>query len=282
MSHAPFSLLLPVYRNDDATHFWQALLSSTVEQNLGPQQVVIVQDGPVGDDIAAMITRARTELPMAVDVVVNERNLGLAEALNRGLEACRFDVVARMDADDISLPRRFSRQWLLIEKGYDLVGTGMIEFDDDHTVTGARRVPPVGAERIRAHARTHNPVNHPTMMYRKSAVLGVGGYEPFGSMEDYWLVVRMLQRGARLENIADPLVAYRVGGVYERRGGVEQAKTELALQRKLLEIGFISRFEYVRNVVMKGVYRLLPPGVKRVLFTRFIGGGLRGDRSGRN
>lgn len=279
MSFAPFSLLIPVYHGDTAEGFERAVLSSTAEQHLQPQEVVIVQDGPVSAAIRAAIERVRHRVPGRVEVVELAENRGLATALNEGLTRCSHDIVARIDADDVSLPRRFSRQWILMEQGFDLVGTGMVEFRGDPAQTGRERIPPHGAQRIRQHARTHNPVNHPTMMYRKQTILDVGGYEPFGSMEDYWLVVRLLQADARVENIPDPLVAYNVSGAFARRGGVAVAKTELELQRRLREMQFITTAEYVRNVVMKGVYRLIPAPVKRVLFHRFIARGLPSDRS---
>jgi hypothetical protein len=138
----------------------------------------------------------------------------------------------------------------------------------------------VGAQRIRDHARTHNPFNHPTMMYRVEALDRVGRYQAFGKMEDYWLGIRIIDSGARVENIAEPLLAYRVGaGAFARRGGWSEARTEWRLQRELLRMGFVTPAQYVRNVVMKGVYRLLPAGVKRVLFRGLIGGGLPGDRA---
>ena len=280
MKSAPFSLLLPVYREDSPEFFKRALMSSTVEQTLQPEQVVIVRDGEVPDKLQSAIDRAHKDVPMPVHVVELQHNVGLAHALNAGLEACEHDVVARIDADDVSLPERFELQWAVLGTGLDLVGTGMVEFQDDTSELGKTRVPPVGAKRIREHARTHNPFNHPTMMYRKAALAKIGNYEPFGSMEDYWLGIRLIDSGAKVENIPRPLVAYRVGaGAFNRRGGVKQAKTEIALQRKMLEMGFITRTQYVRNVAMKGLYRLLPADVKRVLFHRFVGRGLRGDRS---
>lgn len=280
---APFSLLLPVYRADSAQFFERALLSSTTEQTLQPQQVVIVRDGPVSDELQAALQRVKRELPIPVTLVELETNVGLAIALNRGLAACEHEVIARIDADDISLPERFERQWQLMLEGYDLVGTGMVEFERDLSTLGKLRVPPVGFERIRQHAKTHNPFNHPTMMYRRRTLAGIGDYQPFGSMEDYWLGIRLIDGGAKVANLSDPLVAYRVGsGAFVRRGGVRQAKTELVLQRQLLRMGFITRFEYVRNVVVKGTYRVLPSGIKRQLFHRFIGGGLRGDRKQRD
>lgn len=274
-----FSLLLPVYAGDTAEHVRLAFDSSVGGQALPPAEVIIVQDGPVGDPLTAELDRLVAESSVPVEVVRLTRNVGLTEALNAGLAACRYPVIARMDADDVSVADRFERQWELIAAGADLVGTGMVEFERDPDVLGARRVPPVGSDRIRDHARTHNPFNHPTMMYRRAAIEAIGGYEPFGKMEDYWLGIRMIASGARTENIADPLLKYRVGsGAFERRGGLEEARTEWRLQRAMLRIGFITRGQYVRNVVVKGAYRLMPAGVKRVLFRRFIGGGLPGDK----
>lgn len=276
---ADFSLLLPTYARDDPAFLRLAFESSVDRQTLRPAEAVIVQDGPVPDALAEELARIERESPIPVRVVRLPENLGLTEALNAGLAACSHPVVARMDADDVSVPERFERQWALVSEGYDLVGTGMAEFEVDHSATVSERIPPTGPARIRDHARTHNPFNHPTMMYRLAALDKVGGYEPFGKMEDYWLGVRLIASGARVENIAEPLVLYRVGaGAFARRGGWVEARTEWRLQRAMLGMGFITRAEYVRNVVMKGAYRLMPASVKRVLFRRFVGGGLPGDQ----
>ena len=281
MVNAPhFSLLLPVYAGDTADFLRLAFTSSVDDQRLRPSEAVIVQDGPVPQALADELARIEQNSPIPVTLVLLERNSGLTVALNAGLDACAYPVVARMDADDVSTPDRFQRQLALIEQGYDLVGTGMQEFDTDPNDPGALRVPPVGPERIRAHARTHNPFNHPTMVYRVAALEAVGRYEPFGKMEDYWLGVRLLASGAKTENIAEPLVRYRVGaGAFARRGGFREARTEWALQRELLRMGFITRSQYLRNVVVKGAYRLMPAALKRVLFRRFVGAGLPGDKA---
>lgn len=279
--HAPeFSLLLPVYAGDDADALRLAFSSSVDQQTLRPAEAVIVQDGPVSDTLERELARLEAESPIPVRLVRLPDNRGLTEALNAGLDAARYPVVARMDADDVSVPERFEKQWALLSQGYDLVGTGMVEFEIDTEQPISERVPPTGAARIRDHARTHNPFNHPTMMYRVAALDVVGRYQPFGKMEDYWLGVRLIASGARVENIAEPLVKYRVGaGAFARRGGWQEAKTEWALQREMLRIGFISRGQYARNVVVKGAYRLMPASLKRVLFRKFVGSGLPGDRA---
>lgn len=274
-----FSLLLPVYAGDNAEFLRLAFASSVEEQSLRPAEAVIVQDGPVPEALELELARIEAESPIPVTRVVLPQNRGLTEALNRGLDACAYPVVARMDADDVSAPERFDRQWALLAQGYDLVGTGMAEFESDPAIIAAVRTPPVGAARIRDHARTHNPFNHPTMMYRVAALDRVGRYQPFGKMEDYWLGIRLIDSGARVENIAEPLLHYRVGaGAFARRGGWAEARTEWRLQGELRRMGFITRGQYLRNVVMKGAYRLMPAGLKRVLFRGLVSGGLPGDR----
>jgi hypothetical protein len=274
-----FTLLLPVYAKDRPDFLRLAFESSVQQQTLKPVEAVIVQDGPVPDALAAALRDLVDESPIPARVVALPENRGLTEALNAGLAACRTEIVARMDADDVSIPERFERQWALMGQGYDLVGTGMAEFEEDPDSPVSFRVPPVGAERIRAHARTHNPFNHPTMMYRKSEVERVGGYQPFGKMEDYWLGVRLIAGGAKVENLAEPLVRYRVGsGAFARRGGWTEARTEWRLQGELRRIGFVTTGQYLRNVVVKGAYRLMPAWAKKVLFRRFVAGGLPADR----
>lgn len=276
---AGFSLLLPVYAGDSPEFLRLAFVSSVQEQELCPAEVVIVRDGPVSAALAAELISLREESPVPVQIVELAVNQGLTAALNAGLAACSYPVIARMDADDVSEPARFKKQWELLQQGYDLVGSGMVEFADDPAVTGTVRVPPVGDTRIREHARTHNPFNHPTMLYRREALARVGDYKEFGRMEDYWLGIRLLRSGARCANIPEPLVRYRVGaGAFVRRGGLREARTEWRLQREMLRIGFISVPQYVRNVVFKGAYRLLPAGVKQFLYARILGKGLPGDR----
>lgn len=268
-----FALLMPVYRGDDAAHFTKAFTSSVAEQSLKPAEVVLVQDGPVGRELAAAIDRAVETSPVPVTRHVIERNVGLARALAIGLDLTEHEIVARMDADDISLPERFATQYPLVEGGADLVGTGMFEFLDDGGAIVGRRTPRTGHDEIARYARFHDPFSHPTVMYRKSAVDRAGGYQPLGLMEDYWLFARMIDTGASVANIPDPLVMYRVGaGAYARRGGRAQWHSELELQRALRRIRFTSRWEYVRNVTVRGVYRFVPERVRKVAYRRLIAG----------
>ena len=124
-------------------------------------------------------------------------------ALDQGLAASWFDVIARMDADDVAMPHRFEVELPLIADA-DIVGAGLYEFVEDTNDIVGQRVPPTDPAQIRRYARMHDPFNHPTVVYRRAAVQAAGGYVPVGLMEDYWLFARMLASGARAENIAEP------------------------------------------------------------------------------
>jgi glycosyltransferase involved in cell wall biosynthesis len=218
----------------------------------------------VSDELSSCLDEVCAHSSLVVRRVRLPENRGLAAALEAGLHACTHDVVARMDADDVSLPQRFALQLPLLDAGAVLVGGGLLEIGGDELDVIGRRVPPTTPEVIRRAARLHSPFNHPTVVYRRSAVLAAGGYQDLPLMEDYWLFARMIAAGARVANLPEPLVLYRVGaGAYERRGGRRLLRAELELQRRFLRAGFTTRPTYLRNVALRGTYRLVPAGLRR-------------------
>jgi glycosyltransferase involved in cell wall biosynthesis len=264
--HEPFSLLIPVYDGDRADHLRRAFRSAVDDQTVRPDQVVIVRDGPVHDELSRCLDELCAASPVPVTFVPLPRNGGLGPALDQGLQASRFDVVARMDADDVSMPHRFEVQLPLIADA-DIVGAGLLEFSGDTGHIVGRRVPPTDPARIRRYARMHDPFNHPTVVYRRRAVLAAGGYGDLPLMEDYALFARMLAGGARPVNVAEPLVYYRVGATaFKRRGGAGLLRSELRLQREFRRTGFTTAPEYLRNVLVRGGYRLIPWWARRAVY----------------
>jgi glycosyltransferase involved in cell wall biosynthesis len=265
--HEPFSLLLPVHANDQVDFVRRAFRSAVDDQTLRPDHVVLVRDGPVSEELALCIKELCAASAVPVTFVPLERNCGLGPALDAGLAASPHDVIARMDSDDIAMPQRFEVQLPLIAAGADIVGAGLLEFGRDTSDIVGHRTPPCDPGEIARYARIHDPFNHPTVVYRRSAVLAAGGYGDLPLMEDYWLFARMLANGAKAANVAEPLVYYRVGaGAYQRRGGRALLRSEVALQRKLRDEGFTSSGQYVRNVLIRGGYRLLPWWVRRAVY----------------
>ncbi|WP_253953962.1 glycosyltransferase [Schaalia sp. 19OD2882] len=269
----PFSVLLPVYIGDRADHFSRALRSVGADQSLPADEILVVCDGPVRPEVDQILSEAeagqRPDLVAEVPLRVHRLpvNRGLTEALNHGLAQCAHEVVARADADDISVPERFALQIPMIVKGFDLVGAGIAEFDTDETRPGLVRRMPLGQEEIREVVTYRDPFNHPTVVYRRSAVDRVGGYEHVDHMEDYWLFARMVAAGVPCANHPEALVLYRVGaGAYSRRGGFAMLRSELALQRRMRARRITTVSQCVRNVAVRGVYRLIPSGLRRALY----------------
>ncbi|WP_353067131.1 glycosyltransferase [Arcanobacterium hippocoleae] len=153
-----FSVLLPVYIADKPEFFIRAIRSATIEQTLPPTQIVVVCDGPVHPDIQNFLRKASsdesTELigKTQLTVIKTPQNRGLSHALNLGLAACKYDTVARADADDISLPNRFEKQIPYFKKGYDLVGSALTEFNIDESLPGLiRKMPQTASEIKKSH-----------------------------------------------------------------------------------------------------------------------------------
>jgi GT2 family glycosyltransferase len=267
----PFSLLVATWAGDSPDYLRDAFASSVQQQTRPPAQVVLVQDGPVPDGLAAAIHDLVRSSPVPVRHLALPGNLGLGPALDHGLAACDHEIVARMDADDVSLPTRFERQLPVLEAGADIVGSGLLEFGSSVDEVVGRRTPPTDPAEIRRVMRFRDPFNHPTVVYRRSAVQAAGGYTDMALMEDYLLFARMVDGGARPANLAEPLVCYRVGaGAYARRGGRQLLRSELALQRRFLELGITTRTQYVRNVTVRGGYRLVPVSLRRLAYRGLI------------
>ncbi|MGC5167006.1 glycosyltransferase [Luteimicrobium sp. DT211] len=267
----PFTVLMPVYDGDKRRFVRRAFESATREQTLPPAQVVIVRDGPVRPKLQKLLEKLAATPGLDVDLLELPRNVGLAAALEVGLDHCDHEIVARVDADDVSLPHRFAVQVPLVVAGYDLVGSAIVEIEEDEAEWGRTRTPPTTPEEIAQYSRFHDPFNHPSVVYRRTAVRGAGGYETLDLMEDYLLFARMIAGGANVANVAEPLVLYRVGaGAYARRGGARLLRSELRLQRTLRDEGFTSRSQYVRNVVVRGGYRLVPEGLRKAAYRSII------------
>lgn len=266
-----FSLLMSVYGGDDPTFLEAAYRSVVHQQTRRPDDVVLVQDGPVPILLEGAIEALLLDSPVPVRLLRLDSNVGLGPALDRGMAACAHDIIARMDADDIAVAHRFEVQVPIVEQGVDLVGSALLEFGSSPDDIVGRRVPPLESDEIIRYSRFHQPFNHPTIVYRRSAVMAAGGYSSLPLMEDYLLFAKMIQQGSRVANVEEPLVLYRVGaGAYARRGGVTLLKSEWRLQRRLYGLGFTSKGEFVRNVAVRGGYRLVPERVRRTAYRRWI------------
>lgn len=268
MKSCNFSVLISIYHKENPQYFEEAL-ESVLNQTLPPDEVVIVEDGPIGEGLESVVKKASRRLKERLKVVKLKTNRGLGVALQEGLLACTYPIVARMDADDIALPERFEKECRYLDEhpDTDLVGGWIAEFSESpEKIDAIRKVPTTHSE-ILAFSRFRNPMNHMTVMFRKDAVLDVGGYRSFPGFEDYHLWVRMLKSGKRMANLDEVLVYARTGsGMIKRRRGTEYALQDWRLQRYFYKIGHIGLARFAGNVTLRVLPRLMPEGLTRVIY----------------
>ena len=270
-----FSVLIPVYEKENAEFFKQALTSIWDLQTLKPTEVVIVEDGPLTTELTEVISYWKTKLGDQLQIVALKQNVGLGLALQKGLEACQYDWVARMDADDISDAERFSAQvnYLTTNPSTDLLGSHVTEFQSSTPCDTQLKKMPLEHGDIVKYSKFRNPLNHPSVIYKREAALEAGGYQDLNGMEDYILWVRMMISGARVANIDKSLVNMRVGDEFmTRRGGLSYAHQEIRLQCALLKLKYIGIFGFLRNLLIRIPIRLLPMKLRSYGYSKSRGG----------
>lgn len=264
-----FSVLMSVYKGDDASHLKSALNSIFESQTRKPDQIVIVVDGPVSVELINVIEGFRVCHDLITEVVWCESNNGLGIALKKGTEYCTCDYILRMDADDLSVPDRFELQAEYAEQHPDIDAFGgyIEEFKRAPGDLDSSRKVPLDELGIRSMLKMRNPMNHVTMCIKKSSLKRVGGYEDVPYCEDYYLWAKMLANECRLENMPFVLVNVRVGnGFTERRGAKKQVFSWSIIQRFLLANRMTSRTKSWIALISIRLFVYMPTWMKKMLY----------------
>lgn len=272
MENIDFSVAMSVYKNDNAEFFDRALESVTALQTVKPSEVVLVVDGEIDDSLNSVVEKYESQYGI-FKVIRFSENQGLGNALRSAIENCSFELIARMDSDDVAVNDRFEQQLAFFERDgeLDIVGGDVTEFlNGEENLIGKRSVPTSHAE-ISDYLKSRCPFNHPTVMYKKSAVQSAGGYIDWFWNEDYYLWLRMSLNGAKFANTGTVLVNMRSGEEqYSRRGGKKYYISEKKLQKFMLENGIIGRAAYFKNVLKRWiVQRCMPNRLRGWVFRKF-------------
>lgn len=262
-----FSLLISIYAKERPDWFRQAL-DSVFAQTVRPTEVVLVEDGLLPDSLEAMVEEYVQRYP-EIRVFRYPENRGLGRALNDGLKHCTYELVARMDTDDICLPHRFEKQLKVFEEHpeVDLCSTWIDEFTDDPAKPFATRVLPEDTDALYEYGKRRNPINHMTAMFRRRRVLENGGYVHYPLFEDYYLWTRMLSSGCKLYNIQESLVLVRCPeAMYQRRGGFRYAMIETKFLWSLYKLGYTNLYDLISNWFIRIPLRVLPTSVRRFFY----------------
>jgi glycosyltransferase involved in cell wall biosynthesis len=232
LTDAPsISVLMSVYNGE--AYLAQAL-DSILSQSFSSFEFIVIDDASTDD--TARILADYSGRDSRICVLSNQRNMGLAWSLNRGLEQANGRYVARMDADDISLPPRLEKQFSFMEEhpGVGVIGTAVEIIDAVGQVIGRRMYPPDPIV-IRWRLAFENPLCHPTVMIRRDILQDAPYNSSLNTAQDYdlWCRVGLLTRFA---NLPQPLLRFRKHGTnltYTK--GSEQRENSLHISRNYIQ-----------------------------------------------
>lgn len=267
-----FSVLMSVYINEKEEYFRQCM-ESVLNQTLMPDEIVIVKDGPITEELQKAINDYLAQFPTLIKIVPLQKNLGLGLALSHGVIACKYELIARMDADDVCVPDRFEKQINMFRHNPDLdiCGSHIKEFDSTpDKVLSLRRVP-LDDRAIKQYQKRRDSLNHVTVMFKKEAVLKAGNYRHALLMEDSLLWVNMMKNDAVCANIDDYLVYVRTGeDMFERRGGWGYFKKYFSGRRAIYQTGYISKVDYIYSLIAQLIIALMPNGLRKVIYNKIL------------
>ena len=271
MNKIKFSVLIPVYFKENPDYFRLALQSIWHDQTLKPNEVVIVADGPLTKELDHVIKEFSKIA--TVKVVALKNNVGIGKALNEGVTKCSYDYIARMDSDDIAFPIRFEKQISYLEEHPEIgiLSSWIDEFiDDADNVVSTRKIPENHIEIIK-NLKGRCPINHPTVVFKKSAVISSGNYLTYFLKEDIYLWLRLYANKIIFANINESLLAFRITkDTYKRRGGFKYAKSEFNIFKFRYKIGLINRFQLVYYLAITIPIRLAPALIRSFIYSKLL------------
>lgn len=273
MQNSKYTVLMSVYYKEKPEYL-SLSIESMLNQTVKPDEFIIVKDGPLTTELDEVINNFVTAYPKTFNIIVNETNLGLGPALAKGIENSKNELIARMDSDDYVVSTRCERQLEKFREDSKLgmVGSYEAEFVDDiDNVISIHRVPSENDE-IERFMHRRCSVLHPTVMYKKSAVLKSGNYQSVLLYEDYDLFARMvLEYHIKSYNIPEPLYYIRTSeDFFKRRGGIKYAKTVLKFKWGQYRKGYMSLMDFCISGLGQAFVCVLPNSLRKIFYMKFL------------
>ena len=264
------AVLLSVYKNDRLSRCKEAL--ETLYAQSEPGDIFVQIDGPIDAEFENFLEKESKRGRLAY-LGRRSENLGLATSLNELLDqvrAAKYEYIARMDADDLSIPNRFEKQlrYLKEHPEVDVVGGSIEEFTDDGSYRKIVRYP-LTHEEMFDFFKKRVPLAHVTAMFRRSFFEKAGLYPTSSpTNEDTLLWMKGFAAGCRFANLPDVLVKVRVSkDFFSRRGGVRKSWSDFQDRLEVIRTLGYNWDAYFYAIAMLGV-NLSPGFVKKILYTK--------------
>ena len=262
-----FSVLLNIYAKDKPAWIKQAL-DSVLSNTIPPTEIVIMVDGPVSEDMQAVMDEAAKN--ETVCVLSHPVPMLRAAALAFAIKQCQYDLIAIQGADSISLPSRFEKQLAYFAEHPEtaVLGGYAQEMDskNEFLPTAICEVPESEQE-IKTCLQNHSPFIYRTVMFKKQAILDAGNYKAFPHLEDEYLWVRVIGKGYKAANLTSVIANIHSIDAYEH---MVLALPHFQMKRELFstmrQMGMIGGFTYYRLVCVAFVKYLILPNWFRRMF----------------
>lgn len=265
------SVLLSLFAKENPIFFDLSMKSIWIDQIRKPDEIVLVEDGPITLELENIVTKWKEELGNLLKIIKLKDNQGLAIALNEGIKHCSGDYIARMDTDDISLPERFLKQELYLKNNPDVVllGGGMIEFNNEEGELSPR-IMPSSYEEIKAAMCKTSPFVHPSVFIKKDIFDQGLYYNPkCRRCQDAELWFRIIANKYKVANLPEVIIKFRKDPyLYLKRKKSAAAEFKIFIQG-IYRIYGLYTWRYVYPVVHY-LFRLLPPSLSQKIYNKFI------------
>lgn len=266
------SVLMSVYDAENPTFLSRALQSIWDDQIIKPDEIVLIQDGPVKSEIKEILELWKKRLGDKFILIENETNIGLTRSLNKGIQKASSTYIARMDTDDISTPERFKVQQQFLDKNdhIHVVGGSIMEFDSLNDNLGIRRYPKDNNSVLK-YIYKASPLAHPTVMMRKSIFdAGLSYNEKYRTSQDIALWFDVLRGGYSIANVDNVILKFRRDGNVFKRRSKAKAKNELEIYlRGIRNIYGLVTWKYVFPLA-RYCFRMMPVSIVKFIYgTKF-------------
>ena len=262
------SILMVVCKFDNVKYLMESI-RSILNQSLIPNELVLVINGDFPKNV---IDKLHTNFSkkIIIKTLYLDKNYGLAFALNKGINICEYELIARMDPDDISLTKRIEEQVKFMTKNNEIAASSawIEEFTEDLKISKGIRVTPEGViTKENKYAKIRSPLNHIPSILRKSIICKVGGYPNYSKGQDYALWSLLLSKGYKLANLNLVLAHVRASNSKTDRRGISRLYTEIPILIYQYKIGFLNFYELLISIILRSLIRLMPFFIRKRLFS---------------
>ncbi len=268
-----YTFLMSVYYKEKPEYLKMSI-ESMLRQTVQAKEIIIVKDGGLTDELEEVLCSFCNQYPSLFKVLALKENVGLGPALVYGMDKVSTELVARMDSDDYSVPQRCEKQIQQFLKDPELaiVGTSAAEFVNDISNVVSIHSVPEKNQQIYEGMKRRCVVTHPTVMYKKSAVIEAGNYQNVPLYEDYDLFSRMiLEKHVKCYNIQESLYYVRTcENFWYRRGGKRYLQTMLSFKWNLFVKRNISIMDFVISGFGQAIVCLMPNRLRQWFYLSFL------------